>query len=192
MSTVIYTSSINGQPLRNNMKVVLVPSEKMHNGMMSKNVIAQFKSGIFQTGDPKMIKLLDDFPRYGFEYCRQEELNMGKAAPAGPDQAYVSPDAREPEGAVLKEIGDRGKNAMEGGVVAPELPEIDPDKTAGMKTQVVPVNVPGAPNRKLESMNMGELNARCKELGISTQIREGRTKAVVIQEIEVAESQQVL
>lgn len=189
---VVYTSNINGQPLRNGLRVVLIPSKKLHDGMMTESVIAKFESGIYKTSDPDVIKLMDDFPRYGYEYCRLEELEMGQAAPASPDQNPAPPpDARAPEGAVLKEIGDRGSEVMEGGVVAPELPPKDPDKTAGMTTQVVPVNVPGAPNQKLESMNMGQLNAICKKLGIPTKIVEGRTKAVVIQQIEVAESQQV-
>lgn len=187
METVIYTSNINGQPLRNKLKVVLLASEKTVGGTQTRHLEAPFESGIFKTSDPEMIKLMDNFPRYGWEYCRLEEVPMGNIP--SPDPTAIPPGAREPESSVLKpDVGDRGKEVLGALVQAPELPPIDPDPTAGQRTQVIPNKAPGAGAETLVDMDMGQLNHIAKELGLNVQIRKGRTKAIVIQEIEAARS----
>lgn len=187
METVIYTSNINGQPLRNKLRVVVVPAMKTAIGTMTERVEAKFVSGIFKTNDPAVIKLMDSFARYGWEYCRLEEVPMGNIPK--PDPSAIPPDARPPEAAVLSpDLANRGKEAMGELVQAPELPAIDSDPTAGQRSQVIPNKAPGAGAERLVDMDMGQLNHIAKEMGLDVQIRKGRTKEVVIAEIEAARS----
>lgn len=192
---VIYTSSINGQPPRNALSVVVKSKLKNQLGLYDVLATANFKKGIFRTSDPQVIKAMNEYEGYGLTYCRIEEAPQAIAAFKPGARFNTPPEFKPPPETVLREdLEKRGEKALGPEVEAPVAPGEDREQKPPMRRQVsnpVHVKTPGAeesPEKLLEEMNLGALRKLAKSLGLKIGVGKGIDKAHIVNAIKGAQS----